>query len=173
VVHISRRVGTTGFCGSDGLTNMTGTSKLNWILARCPRFDYVGNSPADLPLWDRADHPFAVNAGPMTLWRARRRRPDLVVLTGAQARFRTWIQALRVHQWAKNVLLVLPIAAAHLTWTWVLLGTFIAGFIAFSLAASAVSSSGGRGPWGCRARDGDRAGVGQALQRSGSVTGGN
>ena len=50
VVRFGRRIGATEFCGSDGSTNLIGSSKLTWILTRCDRFDYIGNGPADLPM---------------------------------------------------------------------------------------------------------------------------
>src|SRR5688572_24255014 len=49
-----------------------------------------------------------------------------------------WLRALRVHQWAKNALLVLPALAAHLAPTFALLGSLVVGFISFSFLASAV-----------------------------------
>lgn len=49
-----------------------------------------------------------------------------------------WIRALRPHHWAKNALLLLPILAAHLTWTPSLVVDVVTALVAFSLAASAV-----------------------------------
>jgi 4-hydroxybenzoate polyprenyltransferase/phosphoserine phosphatase len=138
VAVIGSRLGVTATYGSDGATNLTGQRKLTKVLTGCDRFDYVGNDTADLPLWSRAARAFAVNAGPITLWRARRRRPDLVVLPHARAPLTVWARALRTHQWTKNILLVLPAVAAHLPWGWGLLRTIVTGFLAFSLVASAV-----------------------------------
>lgn len=47
-------------------------------------------------------------------------------------------RAARPHQWAKNLLLVLPAFAAHLTWTIALGSRLVVGFVAFSAAASAL-----------------------------------
>jgi 4-hydroxybenzoate polyprenyltransferase len=49
-----------------------------------------------------------------------------------------WARALRVHQWAKNLLLVLPALAAHRAPTPLLVGSLVVAFVSFSLLASAV-----------------------------------
>jgi 4-hydroxybenzoate polyprenyltransferase len=49
-----------------------------------------------------------------------------------------WARALRVHQWAKNFLLVLPALAAHREPTPGLVGSLVIAFASFSLLASAV-----------------------------------
>lgn len=138
VASLGSRVGVSETYGSDGLTNLTGPRKLTKVLMGCDRFDYVGNHAADLPLWTRAGRAFAINVDPITLWRARRRRPDLIVLPQVRAPLRTWSRALRTHHWAKNLLLIFPGVAAHLSWSGALASTWLAGFLAFSLAASAV-----------------------------------
>jgi 4-hydroxybenzoate polyprenyltransferase len=50
---------------------------------------------------------------------------------------RTWAKLLRVHQWAKNVLVFVPLATAH-RFDLPAFGAALAAFVAFSLAASAV-----------------------------------
>jgi 4-hydroxybenzoate polyprenyltransferase len=138
VEALGARLGASSAYGSDGLTNLTGQTKLAWIRARCPHFDYVGNASADLPLWRSADRAYAANAGGLTLWRARRVRPDLIVLPATGPRGHAWLRSLRPHQWVKNALLLLPALAAHLRWTPTLIGTAVAGFVAFGFTASAV-----------------------------------
>lgn len=51
---------------------------------------------------------------------------------------RTLLKALRVHQWAKNVLLFVPLLAAHKALNLPLLLQAVLGFISFSLCASSV-----------------------------------
>ena len=50
----------------------------------------------------------------------------------------TWVRAVRVHQWAKNLLLVLPALAAHLVPDTRAIGLLVTAFVSFSLLASAV-----------------------------------
>jgi 4-hydroxybenzoate polyprenyltransferase len=60
---------------------------------------------------------------------AARRRPD------GRARLRAQVRALRPHQWSKNLLIFLPLLAAHdLSGA----GAALAAFVAFSLTASSV-----------------------------------
>ena len=49
-----------------------------------------------------------------------------------------WVRALRVHQWAKNLLLLLPALAAHRAPTPLLVGSLVVALLSFSLLASAV-----------------------------------
>lgn len=51
---------------------------------------------------------------------------------------RTWLRAIRVHQWAKNGLLVIPAVAAHLEPSPDVLVTLLLAVGSFSLLASAV-----------------------------------
>ena len=54
------------------------------------------------------------------------------------SRLAIWIRAIRVHQWAKNLLLVLPALAAHVTPAPAMLFRLGTAFLSFSLLASAV-----------------------------------
>ena len=49
-----------------------------------------------------------------------------------------WLRAVRVHQWAKNLLLALPALAAHLGPTPAVIAPLAVAFFSFSLLASAV-----------------------------------
>lgn len=51
---------------------------------------------------------------------------------------RTWIDALRLHQWAKNLLIFVPLLAAHRFSEIDLLVTALFAFVAFGMCASAV-----------------------------------
>ena len=56
----------------------------------------------------------------------------------ALSRLPPLVRALRLHQWAKNSLLLLPALAAHLPWTPALGLRLVHGLAAFSLLASAL-----------------------------------
>jgi 4-hydroxybenzoate polyprenyltransferase len=51
--------------------------------------------------------------------------------------FKAWLKAIRLHQWAKNVLIFLPLLLAH-AWAPGLVAGSIVGFFSFSLGASAT-----------------------------------
>jgi 4-hydroxybenzoate polyprenyltransferase/phosphoserine phosphatase len=136
VKALVERVNAAGGCGSTAASNLTGERKLRAIRDLCQEFDYVGNALADLPLWTAARHAYAINTAPVTRWLARRRRPDLMVLGRNAWVWTAWLRALRLHQWTKNVLLLLPALAAHLPITPELVLSALLALLGWSLASS-------------------------------------
>jgi 4-hydroxybenzoate polyprenyltransferase len=57
---------------------------------------------------------------------------------GPRGGLKTWVRALRLHQWLKNLLLFLPLLGAHQMFNPALLFKAIVAFLAFGLCASAV-----------------------------------
>jgi 4-hydroxybenzoate polyprenyltransferase len=100
-------------------------------------FDYVGNGRADLAVWNVAHRRIAVHASPGVRSKLRDMDPDATVLENATGRTRAWIKLLRVHQWAKNALIFVPLVTAQ-RFDLVAFGEAIGAFLAFSLAASAI-----------------------------------
>ena len=125
---------------SDGHRNLKGVRKLEAILACCKdsAFDYAGNERVDLAIWAKARRAIVVN-------------PDIGVIAAARKRgyvvqrvfddrppiAKTWIRAFRIHQWAKNVLLGVPILTAH-AFNFSAIAEIVAAFTAFGLVASAT-----------------------------------
>jgi 4-hydroxybenzoate polyprenyltransferase/phosphoserine phosphatase len=125
---------------SDGKSSLKGRAKLLAIEARygdCG-FDYVGNSSEDLPIWESAREAVIVRPGKKLLKALHARQPPAHVFVRTEGGPATWLRMLRVHQWAKNLLVFVPLLAAHrLTALPLVLASLIA-FAAFSLGASAV-----------------------------------
>ncbi|WP_083191531.1 UbiA family prenyltransferase [Salipiger sp. CCB-MM3] len=125
--------------GSDGQTNLKGARKAAFITARwgASRFAYMGDASADLPIWQHASRAITVNA-PAAL----RRRSERVAQHTEHMRtrgfaLRPYLDALRPHQWLKNLLVFLPMLAAHQISAGSL-GHALAAFASFCLVASAV-----------------------------------
>jgi 4-hydroxybenzoate polyprenyltransferase len=122
---------------SDGASNLTSRKKLARLKARFGAFDYIGNSRADLPLLAAARH--AMTANPTLGLRAGLRMRRIAVTRVFLDRpplARTLFKAIRIHQWAKNLLLMLPLVLSHkLSGAGIVAG--IAAFFCFSLMASA------------------------------------
>src|SRR5437868_5958590 len=116
VSRLAARVGIDTAHGTREV-NLTGPAKLKLLRQLCGSFDYVGNAAADVPLWSAATRAYAVNANSVTLWLARRKRPDLIRLSTPKRSWGTWFRALRPQQWAKNLLILLPAVAAHVEWS--------------------------------------------------------
>ncbi|MGA9720384.1 MAG: UbiA family prenyltransferase [Acidobacteriaceae bacterium] len=128
-----------GVLSSDGATNNIGSNKLNGFRNRfAGDFDYVGNARPDLPLLAAAAIPMLANpsAGLRMAMRARGLKAQQT-FTDHTTPLRTFIKAIRVHQWAKNTLIFVPPLLAHSVRSNVMLSAVLA-FICFSLCASAT-----------------------------------
>ena len=128
-----------GVLSSDGTTNLTGSNKLAGFRNRfAGDFDYIGNARPDLALLSAATTPMLANPdlGLRMALRARGLKPQRTFTDRANG-LRTFIKAIRVHQWAKNSLIFLPLLLAHHLQAPVILAAAIA-FVCFSLCASAT-----------------------------------
>jgi len=128
-----------GVFASNGTTNLKGRHKAALLVEKFGDrgFDYAGDSRADLAVWKHARHAIAVNASPGTIRALRKIHPDATIIAPRETRLRDYLRAIRVHQWAKNALLFLPMLTAHAI-TAANVGTLILAFLAFSLVASSV-----------------------------------
>ncbi|HTZ58194.1 MAG TPA: UbiA family prenyltransferase [Acidobacteriaceae bacterium] len=102
---------------SDGTVNLTGNNKLQCLEQRCASdcgFDYIGNGLADLPLLQGARQAMVANPD-LRLKSALKRRNIAFSrnFTDRAHPLRALGKALRVHQWAKNLLIFLPMFLAH------------------------------------------------------------
>lgn len=99
------------------------------------KFDYIGDSKSDLPVWAAANRAITVQAGSGLRASADAINAQTLHLDPPDGKNRAMLKALRPHQWSKNTLLFLPVLAAHdLT----RLMPVLLGFFAFCLTASAV-----------------------------------
>jgi general stress protein CsbA len=125
---------------SDGITNLSGTHKADVLEKRWGRagFDYAGNSNADLAVWQFAHRAVVVNAAPELVKQVGTYCEVEKEFPSQSGGFTALFRALRMKQWLKNILLFIPLFAAHRfdnLETWWLLAM---SFLAFSLCASAV-----------------------------------
>jgi 4-hydroxybenzoate polyprenyltransferase len=126
-----------GILGSDGKRNLTGSRKLAELHSRFPRFDYIGNAAIDLPLLADSVQPMVANPTRALLRGMQHRKlaPTKVFLDG-QAGVKAVFKAIRIHQWAKNVLLFLPLLLSHKI-SWESTISAVVAFFCFSFVASA------------------------------------
>jgi 4-hydroxybenzoate polyprenyltransferase len=94
-------------------------------------FDYLGNSSSD-PLLAVAGTSYLFGAASST--RAAER---IVIVSRRPSVLRALIKELRIHQWAKNVLVVLPVLLAPTTPPLATLARGVLAALTFSLSASA------------------------------------
>lgn len=100
-------------------------------------YDYIGNSRADVPVWKSARRAIVVGDNAIRAAAARVAQIERV-FPPLRAGVRGWIKGLRLHQWLKNLLLLLPLLGAH-RWgdgaAWL---AALGAFLAFGFCASAV-----------------------------------
>jgi 4-hydroxybenzoate polyprenyltransferase/phosphoserine phosphatase len=128
-----------GVLASDGNLNLAGHNKLEAFRQTFgENFCYIGNALPDLPLLENCHHPMVAN--PTRGLRAALRRAKVTpsrVFTEKTSPLKAWLKALRIHQWAKNILLFLPLLLAHALKPALIVGSTLA-FLSFGLCASAT-----------------------------------
>lgn len=123
--------------GSDGVTNLKADAKARSIAARHPDgFVYAGNSTDDDRVWKRASGSIIVND-------ALPRRDTVERLAPVEGAFgapvnmvRGLISAMRLHQWAKNGLIFLPLLLSSAYTEPATVVAAVLAFLGFSVAAS-------------------------------------
>ncbi len=123
---------------SDGTINLTGRNKLERLEQRFPDFDYVGNALPDLPILQGAQE--AMLANPDRRLNTALKSRNIPVSRNFIDRSRlpfALVKGLRVHQWAKNLLVFLPLLLAHSLRPGPVL-IAVAAFFCFCFTASAT-----------------------------------
>jgi 4-hydroxybenzoate polyprenyltransferase len=119
--------------GSLGRRQVKGTGKLaalRTVIGPGP-FDYIGDSPADMPLWRAARIAYSCRYSASGL--AIVPVSDVVRRNAGAV-----IRALRPHQWAKNVLVFVPVATAGLVFNAEAMLHAMLAAVLFSLVASGI-----------------------------------
>jgi 4-hydroxybenzoate polyprenyltransferase len=130
------------FCGvlaSDGAVNLAGGNKLAAFQAKFGgEFCYIGNAKPDAALLAACVSPMVAN--PNRALRGAMKSAGTVPVTSFEARtpkLKGWLRALRLHQWAKNTLIFVPLLLAHM-WNVLTLSAAAIAFVSFGLCASAT-----------------------------------
>lgn len=129
-----------GVLATDSRTNLAGGTKAIVLINRFgdKGFDYAGNHEIDLKVWPHARQAIVVNASRRVEAAAAKLANVARVIPPRKSGVRTMARALRVHQWAKNGLIFVPLLAAHRVDEWLPLWQGMLAFVAFSLCASSV-----------------------------------
>jgi hypothetical protein len=105
---------------SDGHDNLKGAAKAAALVRRFGEkgFAYAGDSPSDVAIWQKAQRAILVNTGARLSTQLRDKLP-IEAEFGSQADgLRALLQAMRPHQWVKNLLVFVPIFTAHALTEW-------------------------------------------------------
>jgi 4-hydroxybenzoate polyprenyltransferase/phosphoserine phosphatase len=144
-VRLARRVADhlglfTDVLGSNGATNLTGSNKLDGLSNRLnsAAFDYIGNDTPDLPLLANATEAMVANPTLSLRLRLRARgiRPAHSFVERKPVLLSV-LKAVRLHQWAKNLLILIPLLCSHALSADKLLAA-LAAICCFSLTASSA-----------------------------------
>lgn len=136
---------------SDGRVNLKGANKGSFLAERFAEtgFEYMGDSGADVEVWRsalaayvvgseaRAQQAATVTTVKGTVLDSRPSAHGSQNVFPTQPSFLTWINALRGHHWAKNLLLFLPLALSHNLALQPILRTLL-GFILYGFCASGL-----------------------------------
>ena len=125
---------------SDRTTNNAGINKRAALEAKygSKGYDYAGNSAEDIAVWAGARQAIVVNASDAITKQAAQVATVSKVFPPQAVTLSDWLKMLRVHQYLKNLLLFVPLFAAHQISNVQSLSTLILAFVSFSLCASAV-----------------------------------
>lgn len=124
---------------SDGSTNLAGERKRARLVGELGErgFDYVGNESRDLAVWSSARRAIVVSRNPRLLRAIAAVAECESAFTDPPAGVRDYWSALRPEHWLKNVLVFVPVFAAHLFFSPMLLARTLIAFAAFCCCASA------------------------------------
>lgn len=128
-----------GVMASDAALNMRGNHKAEALISRFGDhgFDYCGNDRSDLPVWQHAH--LAIVVGNRRIATAAQRVNDKIMFFyEARPPVKVVLKAMRVYQWCKNLLVFVPLLAAHRFNDRQAIVSALLAFVAFSLCASSV-----------------------------------
>lgn len=127
------------FASSDN-ANLSGHNKAKQLIEQFGEkaFDYCGNHRVDMAIWQ-------VSHGAVVVGASEQLRSDAEASTEIRAVFpktsgflKPMFKALRLHQWAKNVLVFVPVATAHRLGDLESIEHALFAFLSFGLCASSV-----------------------------------
>jgi 4-hydroxybenzoate polyprenyltransferase/phosphoserine phosphatase len=125
---------------SDGVHNLRGPAKAAALVQRFGEggFDYAGNDSTDFDVWAKARRAVVVNASGGVIRTAKQRHDVATVIEDRRPFIASLIRALRPHQWAKNVLVFVPLIASGALGDWNGLSLTLLAFFALCATASGV-----------------------------------
>lgn len=123
---------------SDGATNLRGKSKRDRLVAEFGEkgFDYAGNQRCDVAVWASARKAIVVGSSPHLRSSAARVAEVEKVIGGRRSSPIDYLEALRPRHWLKNLLVFVPLCAAHRVAEIDLLRKALVAFVAFGCFAS-------------------------------------
>lgn len=120
--------------------NLKGPGKLKAIQEHSGggEFTYAGDCSADRPIWRAASSCIYVNAPAADVKEAKASDKAELVLSSQGSVWKAFLREMRPHQYAKNMLIFVPMLTSHTYFDPSVVSSCILAFLAFSLCASGV-----------------------------------
>jgi 4-hydroxybenzoate polyprenyltransferase len=120
--------------------NLSGKNKANHLINLFgeKNFDYIGDSSVDLKVWAHSASAIVVSSSKSLIDNANKHSNVIQVINKSKASLLVYVKALRVHQWLKNLLIAVPLLAAHQLNSNLGLLHVVYAFLSFSMCASSV-----------------------------------
>lgn len=136
---VARRFGFfSSVVGSSETVNLKSNRKRDALVERFPGgFVYAGDAHADLSVWQASDAAVLVDTSTY-VQRAVVASGKTVeaTFTTVESPLKSWRKALRLHQWAKNLLVFVPLLLSHQYFDIPVVLECVAAFFIFSVSAS-------------------------------------
>lgn len=128
-----------GVLASDGSTNLAGGNKLAAFQSHFGQsFCYIGNARPDIEVLSACESPMVANPDrALTGGLTRAHITPARTFDDRTPTIKSWLKAIRLHQWAKNTLIFVPVLLAH-AWSLATLTAALIAFVSFGLCASAT-----------------------------------
>lgn len=120
--------------------NLNGTAKRDCLIKAFGKggYEYIGNAKIDKPIWYEASRIYVTNPELGVLAAVRKIGKFEYIFENRASYLFNLFKLLRVHQWAKNALIFLPLIAAHRFYDLDLLSHSLVAFLSFSFCASSA-----------------------------------
>jgi len=125
---------------SNETINLRGTAKVDALVERFGEnnFDYAGNDASDIKVWDKSRQAIVVNPDAKARNWQKQAPETSRLIADKKPGIKTYLKAIRIHQWLKNTLLFVPLVLDHRMMEMTNLTYAVLGFLAFGLCASSV-----------------------------------
>jgi len=129
-----------GVIASSDQVNLSGRNKAQQLVERFgdKAFDYCGNHRVDLAIWQVSQGGVVVNASESLREAAEAVTEIRAVFPKTHGLLKPLFKSLRLHQWAKNVLVFVPLAASHRLGYGPAVEDALLAFFSFGFCASSV-----------------------------------
>jgi 4-hydroxybenzoate polyprenyltransferase len=130
----------TGVFASEGDVNLKASRKRDRLIAEFgeKQFDYVGNEGDDLAVWEKSKNAHVVSSSNALLAQVNALGNQGKLFAVQDGGLMSWVKAIRLHQWVKNLLVFLPLLGAHEVGNVPAFIQTCLAFLAFGLCASSV-----------------------------------